>query len=79
MFLTNPEIRLEHSGQEMNDFINNAGRLDKSQVSDYKMQGTFKGASGETHVQVSKEGSKVTLVVAIVVGLILLLVFLSRH
>jgi hypothetical protein len=73
------EMRFGNASRDMNEFIDNASRLDRSQASDYKMQGEFESASGRTNVQVSKQGSKVTLVIAIVIGLVLLLLFMSRH
>ena len=77
------KIRADHrfvnASRDMNEFIENASRLDRSQASDYKMQAEFESASGKTHVQVAKQGSKITLVIAIVIGIVLLLLFLSRH
>jgi hypothetical protein len=73
------ELRFQHSSRDMNEFVETATRLDRSQASDYKMQAEFESASGKTHVQVSKHGSYVTLAIAVVVGIFLLLIFLSRH
>lgn len=73
------EMRYQNSSRDMNEFIENASRLDRSQASDYKMQADFESASGRTNVQVSKQGSKVTLVIAIVIGLVILYLLTSRH
>ena len=73
------EMRFQNASRDMNEFIDSASRLDKSQTSDYKMQGEFQSASGRTNVEVSKRGSMVTLAIAVVIGLVLLLLFMSRH
>ena len=72
--------RFENAGREMNRFAQKASDLDRSQqASDFRMQGNFEGASGHTNIQVSKNTSKVTVIIALVIAILLLLVFMSRR
>ena len=73
------ERRFENASRDMDQFVEQASRLDRSQASDYKMQAEFESASGRTNVQVSKSASKVTVIIAIVIALVLLLLFASSH
>jgi hypothetical protein len=71
--------RFENSSRDLDEFVHGAERLDQQRTSDYHMHGEFKTASGTTSVRVAKEGSKITIVVAVVIGLVLVLLFMSRH
>jgi len=77
------EIKLDNSRKDMERFIEDANMMDKaSGVRDYSMSGTFESASGSANVQISRQRSKTAIVVAVtsatLVGLILLIYFLSR-
>ena len=73
------EVKYENARKDIERFIEDANMLDKaSGVRDYKMSGTFEGASGTTNIQVSRQRSKTAIVIAVVVGLILIIYFLSR-
>lgn len=73
------ERRYQNASRDMDEFVEQASRLDRSQASDYRMQAEFESASGRTHVQVSKSSSKVTVIIAVIIGIVLLLLFASRR
>jgi len=72
------ERRYQNASRDMDEFVEQASKLDRSQASDYRMQAEFESASGRTHVQVSKSSSKVTVIIAVIIGIVLLLLFASR-
>lgn len=73
------EQKLDNAKKDINRFIENANMMDKaSGVRDYSMSGTFESASGVTNIQVSRQRSKTAVVIAVVVGLVLILYFLSK-
>lgn len=73
------EQKFENAAKDINRFIDNASLMDQaSGVRDYSMNGTFESASGVTNIQVSRQRSKTAIVIAVVVGLVLLLYFLSK-
>ena len=73
------ERRYQHASRDLDQFVEQAARLDRSQASDYRMEAEFESASGRTHVQVSKSSSKVTVIIAVIIGIVLLLLFASRR
>jgi hypothetical protein len=73
------ERRYQNASRDMDEFVEQAGKLDRSLASDYRMQGDFETASGRTNVQVSKSSSKVTVIIAVIIGIVLLLLFASRN
>ncbi len=73
------EQKFENARKDIDRFIEDARMMDQaSGVRDYHMSGSFEGASGVTNVQVSRQRSKTAIVIAVVVGLILVLYFLSK-
>jgi hypothetical protein len=73
------EQKFENARKDIDRFIEDARMMDQaSGVRDYNMSGSFEGASGVTNIQVSRQRSKTATVIAVVVGLILVLWFLSR-
>jgi hypothetical protein len=72
------EGRYQNTTRDTDQFVETAKRLN-NQTSDFEMHGDFHSASGQTSVHVSKRGSWLTLVIAIVIALVLLLIFVSRH
>lgn len=73
------EQKFDNAKKDINRFIENANMMDKaSGVRDYSMSGSFESASGMTNIQVSRQRSKTAIVIAVVVGLVLLLYFLSK-
>jgi hypothetical protein len=74
------EQKFDNAKKDIGRFIENANEMDRaSGVRDYSMSGAFESASGTTNIQVSRQRSKTAIVIAVVVGLVLLLYFLSRH
>lgn len=73
------ERRYQAASRDMDEFVEQAGKLDRSQASDYRMQGDFESASGKTNVQVSKNASHVTVIIAVIIGIVLLILFASRN
>lgn len=70
----------ENASQSMRDFIHRANELDKGSMGrDYSMQGTYEGASGTTQVTISKQTNMTTIVIMVVIGIILILFFLTRN
>lgn len=73
------ERRFENASRDMDSFIDQSSRLERSQASDYSMQAEFESASGRTNVKVAKQSSRVTLAIAVIVAVLLLILFASRH
>lgn len=73
------EQKFNSATRDIDRFIENANMMDQaSGVRDYNMSGAFESASGVTNIQVSRQRSKTAIVIAVVIGLVLLLYFLSR-
>lgn len=71
------EQKFENAQKDISTFVDNANRIDQaSRGRDYSMSGSFESASGTTNVQISKQNSKMAIIIAVVVGLVLLIFFL---
>jgi len=73
------EMRFDNAQRELGSVADTVRMMENTTSADFSINKTIHSASGTTDIQVKRQPYRTTIIVALVVGVVLLLFYLTRH